>query len=76
MIADVQNLEGIKDSVQHAVDEARRNGEEIESIVQNWLNKVDNTVSDAKKLINTEGHAKAQCSMGHVPNLFTRHQSQ
>ncbi|MCI31459.1 disease resistance protein, partial [Trifolium medium] len=58
--------------VQHTVDEARRNGEEIEIIVQNWLNKVDNTVAEAKKLIDNEGHAKAQCSMGHFPNLCTR----
>jgi hypothetical protein len=49
--------------VQHAVDEARSNGEEIENIVQNWLNKVDNTVVVAKNLINNEDHEKAQCSM-------------
>ncbi|KAK2368451.1 putative disease resistance protein [Trifolium repens] len=74
MKMDVQKLEGMKDSVQHPVDEAIRNGEEIENIVQNWLNKVDNTIVEAKKLIETEGHAKAQCSMGHFPNLCTRHQ--
>ncbi|WJX68000.1 hypothetical protein P8452_52415 [Trifolium repens] len=74
MATAVQNLEGTKDRVQHTVDEARRNGEEIENIVQNWLNKVDSTVAEAKKLINTESHAKAQCSMGHFPNLYTRHQ--
>ncbi|CAJ2659424.1 unnamed protein product [Trifolium pratense] len=71
---DFQKLEGMKDIVQHKVDEARRNGEEIEIIVQNWLNEVDNTVAEAKKLIDTKGHAKAQFSMGHFPNLFTRHQ--
>ncbi|KAK2368447.1 putative disease resistance protein [Trifolium repens] len=74
MATDVQNLEGIKESVQHTVDEARRNGEEIENIVQNWMNKVDSIVAEAKKLINTESHAQAQCSMGHFPNLYTRHQ--
>jgi len=74
MTTAVQNLEGLKDSVQHTVDEARRNGEEIENIVQNWLNKVNYTIAEAKKLIDTEGHAKAQCSMGHFPNLYTRHQ--
>ncbi|PNY14259.1 disease resistance protein [Trifolium pratense] len=74
MKAEVQKLEGSKDSVQHTVDEARRNGEEIENFVQNWLNKVDNTVAEALKLIDTEGHAEARCSMGHFPNLFTRHQ--
>ncbi|MCI56483.1 disease resistance protein, partial [Trifolium medium] len=73
MKAEVQKLEGSKDSVQHTVDEARRNGEEIENIVQNWLNKVDNTVAEALKLIDTDGHAEARCSMGHFPNLFTRH---
>ncbi|PNX57639.1 disease resistance protein [Trifolium pratense] len=64
----------MKDIVQHKVDEARRNGEEIEIIVRNWLNEVDKTVVEANKLIETEGHAKAHCSMGHFPNLLTRHQ--
>jgi hypothetical protein len=54
MKTDVQNLEGIKDIVQHTVDEARRNGEEIENIVQNWLITVDNTNAEANKLIHTE----------------------
>ncbi|KAK2368422.1 putative disease resistance protein [Trifolium repens] len=74
MKKDFKKMEGMKDVVQHKVNEARRNGEEIEIIVQNWLNEVDNTVVEAKKLIDTEGHAKAHCSMGHFPNLFTRHQ--
>jgi flagellar biosynthesis GTPase FlhF len=74
MTTAIQNLEGLKDSVQHIVDEARRNGEEIENIVQDWLNKANYTIAEAKKLIDTEGHAKAQCSMGHFPNLYTRHQ--
>jgi len=74
MKTDVQKLEGIEESVQHKVDEARNNGEEIEKFVQDWLNSVDNTVAEAKKLIDSEGHAKAQCSMGHLPNLCTRHQ--
>ncbi|GAU28414.1 hypothetical protein TSUD_54660 [Trifolium subterraneum] len=74
MKTDVQKLEGMKDSVQHTIDEAKRNGEEIENIVQNWLNKVDNTVAEAKKLADTEDHIKALCSMGHFPNLCTRQQ--
>ncbi|KEH38509.1 NBS-LRR type disease resistance protein [Medicago truncatula] len=74
MRTEVKKLEGSKDSMQHTVDKARRNGEEIENIVQNWLNKVDNTLGKAKKLIESEGHAKAQCSMRHCPNLCTRHQ--
>ncbi|KAK2368435.1 putative disease resistance protein [Trifolium repens] len=74
MKTDFQKMEGMKDIVQHKVDEVRRNGEEIEIIVQNWLDEVDNIVVEAKKLIDTEGHAKARCSMGHFPNLFARHQ--
>ncbi|KAK2422989.1 putative disease resistance protein [Trifolium repens] len=73
MKTEVQKLEGKKDTMQRKVNEARNNGEEIEIIVQNWLNKVDNTVVEAKKLIDTEGHAKAHCSMGHFPNMLTRH---
>ncbi|XP_045801152.1 probable disease resistance protein At4g27220 [Trifolium pratense] len=74
MKTNVQKLEGMKDSVQHTIDEAKRNGEEIENIVQNWLNKVDNAVAEAKKLADTEDHIKALCSMGHFPNLCTRQQ--
>ncbi|WJX56808.1 hypothetical protein P8452_42430 [Trifolium repens] len=73
MKTDVQNLEGIKDIVQHTVDEARRTGEEIENIVKNWLITVDNTNAEANKLIHTEDHAKAQCSMGHFSNICTRY---
>lgn len=74
MKTDVEDLEGMKENVQHKVDEARNNGEEIEDIVLKWMNKVENTVAEAKKLIDTEEHARAQCSMGHFPNLYTRHQ--
>ena len=74
MKIEVQKLEGSKDHVQHSVDEARRNGEEIENIVLKWLNGVDNIVAEAKKLIDTQSHAKSQCSMRYFPNLCTRHQ--
>ncbi|XP_027342975.1 uncharacterized protein LOC113855533 [Abrus precatorius] len=67
---DVQKLEGTKDSVQHSADEAKRNGEEIEKIVQHWLHKADGTIAEAKKLIDFEGHA----NVGYFPNIWTRHQ--
>jgi len=73
MKIEVQQLEGSKGHVQHNVDEARRNGEEIENIVLKWLNGVDNTIAEAKKLIDTQGHAKSQCSMRYFPNLCPRH---
>ncbi|WJX68019.1 hypothetical protein P8452_52431 [Trifolium repens] len=71
--ADVQNLEGNKDIVQHTVREAERKGEEIENIVHNWQNTVDNIIAEANKLIHTEDPAKAQCFMGHFPNMCTRY---
>lgn len=37
----VQKLEGTKATLQHTIDDARGNGEDIENIVQNWMNKVD-----------------------------------
>ncbi|KEH38432.1 LRR and NB-ARC domain disease resistance protein [Medicago truncatula] len=74
MKTDVQKLEGIKNSVQHTVDEARRNGEEIENVVQNWMSKVDNTFAEANKLIDNEDLAIGQRSMRNFPNLRTRHQ--
>ncbi|KAK7244019.1 hypothetical protein RIF29_38836 [Crotalaria pallida] len=70
----VKQLEGTKDTVQHSVDEAIRNGQEIEKIVLGWLEKVDSTVAEANQLCDNEGHAKAECSCGHFPNLWTRHQ--
>jgi hypothetical protein len=70
MKTNVQILKGIKDSVQHKVDAARRSGEEIEDTVLSWLNTVDNTVVDANELIDSELHAKAR----KLPHLFTRHQ--
>ncbi|GAU28418.1 hypothetical protein TSUD_54700 [Trifolium subterraneum] len=71
MKTDFQKLEGKKDIVQRKVNEARKNGEKIEGIVEKWLNEVDDIVVEAKKLIDTEDHAKAHFSMGHFPNLFT-----
>lgn len=73
MILGLQNLDGKRASVQHTVDEAIRNGEKIENLVHNWLNKAANTVADANKLLDTEDHAKVQCSMGHCPNPIKRH---
>ncbi|KAG4384351.1 hypothetical protein AAZX31_13G243400 [Glycine max] len=67
-----QRLEDTKVSMQHRVDEAEGNEEKIEDIVQNWLKEASDTVAEAKKLIDTEGHAEAGCCMGLIPNVWTR----
>ncbi|KAF3434022.1 hypothetical protein FNV43_RR25125 [Rhamnella rubrinervis] len=54
----IQHLEGAKIRLQHSIDEAERNGEEIEVDVQNWLTRVTTIVEEAKDLLEQEDHAK------------------
>ncbi|KAE9590560.1 hypothetical protein Lal_00022949 [Lupinus albus] len=69
----VEKLEETKDVIQHSVDEATRKGEEIVRMVKNWLEKVNAIVTEAKTFQKADGHAKAECSCGHFPDIWTRH---
>ncbi|KAE9590559.1 hypothetical protein Lal_00023070 [Lupinus albus] len=69
----VEKLEETKDVIQQSVDEATRKGEEIVRMVKNWLEKVNAIITEAKTFQKAEGHAKAECSCGQFPNLWTRH---
>ncbi|KAJ1434234.1 P-loop containing nucleoside triphosphate hydrolase [Sesbania bispinosa] len=70
---EVQKLEDSINEVQHSVDAANRNGEDIEDGVQRWLTKGENIVADAKRFHDNEGHAKVGCSNCSFPNLWLRH---
>ncbi|KAJ7942951.1 Disease resistance protein [Quillaja saponaria] len=52
-------LEEAKESVQHLVDAARNNGEEIERGVLNWLGRVDETSLQVKNFQGDARHARA-----------------
>ncbi|KAL2326090.1 hypothetical protein Fmac_025148 [Flemingia macrophylla] len=66
----VQRLQATKDSVQHDVDDAERNGEEIKEIVKIWKKDAHKIVAEANKLIDTDvGYCLGQC-----PNLWKKNQ--
>ncbi|KAJ7962091.1 Disease resistance protein [Quillaja saponaria] len=69
-----QRLEEKRDRIQREVDDAKRNGEEIHTDVQNWLSKVNELIGEANKLYEDEGHAIMECSTGSCPNVLSRHQ--
>ncbi|KAL5783736.1 hypothetical protein ACOSP7_008765 [Xanthoceras sorbifolium] len=51
---EVKKLEGTRDSVQHSVEDASRNGKEIEKHVQSWLDSVNNiTIRPRSSLVST-----------------------
>jgi Leucine-rich repeat (LRR) protein len=65
----VEKLRDAIDRVQHLVDAAIRNGEEIESDVNNWLEEVDKKM----KVLESQ-EAGTNCSSGACLNLKVRHQ--
>ncbi|KAL5807574.1 hypothetical protein ACOSQ3_030460 [Xanthoceras sorbifolium] len=70
----VKKLTNAKERVQHSVDEATRQGEEIEKDVEQWLNSVDEFAEKVVKLIiDNEDKAGKLCSIGFFPNLMTRY---
>ncbi|XP_062082762.1 disease resistance protein RPS2-like isoform X2 [Humulus lupulus] len=70
----MQELKNARDRLQHRVEEARNNCQEIEADVQRWLSSVRQISEEAEKFLNHEGHAKAVCSCGSLPHLVRRHQ--
>nr|XP_048324477.1 probable disease resistance protein At4g27220 [Ziziphus jujuba var. spinosa]XP_048324478.1 probable disease resistance protein At4g27220 [Ziziphus jujuba var. spinosa]XP_048324479.1 probable disease resistance protein At4g27220 [Ziziphus jujuba var. spinosa]XP_048324480.1 probable disease resistance protein At4g27220 [Ziziphus jujuba var. spinosa] len=69
----IQLLEGAKDRVEHSVDEATRNGEEIEADVQNWLIRVTNIAKNAEDVFKRVDHANSLCSCKIFQMLVSRH---
>ncbi|KAL5741057.1 hypothetical protein ACOSQ2_030237 [Xanthoceras sorbifolium] len=70
----VEKLTGVREMVQHNVDEAKTQGDEIEKVVEKWLNNVDYfTKRVVKPIIDDENKAGKLCSIGFFPNLITRY---
>ncbi|TXG69555.1 hypothetical protein EZV62_004490 [Acer yangbiense] len=76
-----ENLEGqhrkLKDTlaqVQHSVDEATRNGEEIEQRVLSWLDRVETINKEATMIIDDNQRANVQCFRNLCPDLKKRYQ--
>ncbi|KAJ9682205.1 hypothetical protein PVL29_018199 [Vitis rotundifolia] len=66
----VQKLGKARDDVLITVDEARRRGDEIRPIVQEWLNRVDEVTGEAEELKKDENKS---CFHGWCPNLKSRY---
>ncbi|KAK2647775.1 hypothetical protein Ddye_015264 [Dipteronia dyeriana] len=67
----VEKLKDVREMVQHSVDEAKKQGDEIEKVVAKWLNNVDEfTQGVVKTIIDDEDNAKKLCLIGLCPNLM------
>uniref|UniRef100_A0A2N9HTF9 NB-ARC domain-containing protein n=1 Tax=Fagus sylvatica TaxID=28930 RepID=A0A2N9HTF9_FAGSY len=53
-----KKLQGARERVQHSVDEAKRNAEEIEGEVTRWLENVDVKMDEARKVLEDEEKAR------------------
>ncbi|KAL5743188.1 hypothetical protein ACOSP7_029920 [Xanthoceras sorbifolium] len=68
----VDKLADVREMVQHSVVEAKRQGDEIEKVVEKWLNEVDDfSKGVVKSIIDDEDKAGKLCSIGFFPNLMT-----
>ncbi|KAH9686988.1 Disease resistance protein [Citrus sinensis] len=72
----VKQLGYRRETVQQPVNHARLQGDEIYEGVIDWLNKVDEFISEgvAKSIIDDEDRAKKSCFKGLCPNLISRYQ--
>ncbi|TYI08386.1 hypothetical protein ES332_A10G294800v1 [Gossypium tomentosum] len=70
----VEKLKDARDRVQHSVDAALRNGEEIERDVNNWLSAVNRKIpGQVEKVMQDEEKAKKKCFVGLCPNFWIRY---
>ncbi|KAL5807586.1 hypothetical protein ACOSQ4_030319 [Xanthoceras sorbifolium] len=70
----VEKLNGARETVQHNVDEAKTQGDEIEKVVEQWLNNVDDfTKGVVKPIIDDENKAGKLCSIGFISNMMVRY---
>ncbi|KAH1045584.1 hypothetical protein J1N35_036368, partial [Gossypium stocksii] len=69
-----KRLKDARDGVQHSVDAAKGNGEEIEGDVDKWLSAVDKEILEqVEKVMQDEEKAKKKCFIGLCPNFRTRY---
>ncbi|KAJ7942931.1 Disease resistance protein [Quillaja saponaria] len=64
-----KELQEAKESLEHSVDAARNNGEEIESSVLSWLREVNEISGKVEKFQGDAGQARTGCT-----NLWSRRQ--
>ncbi|TXG59156.1 hypothetical protein EZV62_016985 [Acer yangbiense] len=70
----VEKLTNLRDTVQHSVDEAKRQGDGIEKHVEKWMDSVDEfTNGVVKPIIDDQVKAGKLCSFGFCPNLMARY---
>ncbi|TXG73907.1 hypothetical protein EZV62_002486 [Acer yangbiense] len=70
----VEKLTDVREMLQHSVDEAKTQGDEIEEVVEKWLTKVDEfTKGVVKPIIDDQDKAGKLCSIGFCPNLMARY---
>ncbi|TXG48206.1 hypothetical protein EZV62_027500 [Acer yangbiense] len=70
----VKNLQGRRDAVQHKIDEATKNGDEIEELVQKWLDSVINAIKEATDIIEDNKRLNMRCFKSLCPDLKKRYQ--
>nr|XP_048325999.1 disease resistance protein RFL1-like [Ziziphus jujuba var. spinosa] len=69
----IQRLEGEKSRMEHSIEEARRNGEEIERAMEEWMNEVTGILKKANdEFFKDEDYAMPLCSSKFFPNLVSR----
>ncbi|KAK6289410.1 hypothetical protein POUND7_000951 [Theobroma cacao] len=70
----VESLKDARQRVQHSVDAAMRNGEEIEHDVDRWLTTVNKKIAEeVEKVMQNEDKAKKKCFLGLCPGFWTRY---
>ncbi|XP_065856411.1 uncharacterized protein [Euphorbia lathyris] len=67
-------LKAERQSMLNSMDEARRNGEEIEDTATIWLKSADDAIEAADEILKGNATSKKTCFMGCCPNLKARHQ--
>ena len=68
----VEKLEGETVSMENAVNDAERKGEEIEQNVQNWLASANEATVEGKKFVGVEATTNKHSFKGCCPNLKMR----
>ncbi|KAK3227641.1 hypothetical protein Dsin_007503, partial [Dipteronia sinensis] len=70
-----EKLRDVRETVQNSVDEAKRQGDEIDKVVEKWMQSVDEFTNRVVKSIIDDDQVKAGklCSISFVPNLIARY---
>ncbi|TXG69303.1 hypothetical protein EZV62_004238 [Acer yangbiense] len=70
----VQKLQDRRVALEHSINEARRQGEEIEQHVVNWLDSVNMMIDEATKIIEDDNKTDNKCLKSLCPDLKKRYQ--